>query len=316
MSRYRCVCKRSIHKLQSGPSKKSRYSTGYRPGRLPGDLKSQPFKGLAVIFLVWMILGLVSCIGYALENKAEANIPDRAYKYRAFLIRQAHFEFGLNAPIPMFAAQIHQESAWRPDVSSPYAHGLTQFTPDTAKWISEVFPDLGTADVFNPKWAIRAMLKYDKYLHSKFPKAASECDRWAFALSSYNGGLGWVKRDMRLTSAAGDDPTKWWGNVEKYSNRADWAIEENRGYPKRILYRNQEFYINDGNRWAGAKICRQEELEKDTESVTETIPETQNPKVSEPVIFPVPMDMYPLLGQYDPKLKYMQDFGMFYWMVE
>ena len=258
--------------LRHGSDKKSNYRTGYNPRGLLGPVTNrQKLSPIARVIVTLWIIGIVFVLSVGsavlLSEKAEASqIPSNAYKFRSFLIREARFEYGMEAPVPLFAGQIHQESAWRPDVSSPYADGLTQFTPDTAKWIAELYPDLGTADAFNPKWAIRAMLRYNKHLYSLFKDVTSECDRWAFVLSSYNGGYGWIKRDRRIAISNGKDPTKWWDNVELYSSRAEWAFEENRDYPRKIIYIRQELYLQD-SRWPGTKICRQE----DTVVVDESI---------------------------------------------
>lgn len=178
--------------------------------------------------------------------------PRAALAYRDTLIREARFTWGLDAPVPVMAAQIAQESGWRADVCSPFACGLTQFTPGTARWIAALYPRLAQADVFNPGWAIRALVTYDRHLYDRVPAAASDCDRWAFALSSYNGGLGWVNRDTRLcTAMTGCDGTRWFYNTEtRNAGRSAAAWTENRGYPRRILF-NQEPYA----RWGEAVTC-------------------------------------------------------------
>lgn len=181
---------------------------------------------------------------------AAAQVPDGARHYQRDLVRNARAVWGLDAPIATFAAQIHQESGWRPDVSSKYAHGLAQFTPATADWIGGAYSDVGAADPFNPSWALRALVRYDKHLYDR-NTGASECDRWAFTLSAYNGGQGWVVRDRKLAAAAGADPQRWWGHVERYSGRAKWAITENRGYPRRILLVLQPRYAA----WGPAIDC-------------------------------------------------------------
>lgn len=186
-----------------------------------------------------------------LPSLAGAQVPERAHQYQRELIRNARYVWGLDAPIAVFAAQIHQESGWRPEVSSKYADGLAQFTPATATWIGGVYSDVGKADPFNPSWALRALVRYDKHLYDR-NQAATECDRWAFTLSAYNGGNGWVNRDRRLAAAAGADPMRWWGHVERYSGRAQWAIKENRGYPQRILLVLQPRYLG----WGPAIDCR------------------------------------------------------------
>lgn len=177
--------------------------------------------------------------------------PRASLSYRADLIRSARFVWGLDAPIPSFAAQIHQESGWRPDAQSAFAAGLTQFTPATAEWISGAYPnELGEGQPFNPKWAIRALVRYDRHLWER-NVAATDCDRMAFVLAAYNGGNGWVNKDRRLTKAKGGDPLRWWGHVEKYSPRATWAYKENRDYPRKILYKWQPIYAG----WGGKRLC-------------------------------------------------------------
>ncbi len=178
-------------------------------------------------------------------------VRQRSVFYKPTVIREARAEYGLNAPIPMFAAQIHQESLWRKGARSKYANGLTQFTPSTERWIKQLYPQsLGWGNSFNPKWAIRALVKYDHWLYQRI-KATDACNRWAFALAAYNGGLGWINRDKRLTAKHGKNHLKWWGHVEKYSRRARWAFKENRGYPRKIIYQHQRKYQH----WGGRLVC-------------------------------------------------------------
>ena len=210
---------------------------------------------LGIAVAVWLVLcaaAWVALIGVMVPAHA-AESPRTALEYRRDLTREARAVFGLSAPVPVFAAQIQQESAWRPRAESPYAQGLAQFVPSTADWISEVYPYLGPADVWNPQWSIRAMVRYDKHLLDRYAKpAASDCDAWAFTLSAYNGGQGWLLRDKRqcrnATRCPSCDPTRWFGHVADTPDprRANWAVEENRGYPQRILLRHQPRYRHWG----------------------------------------------------------------------
>lgn len=190
-----------------------------------------------------------ACTVYALAGEP----PRASLAYRDRLIREARFTMGLGAPVPLFAAQIGQESGWRPDVCSPFACGLTQFTPATARWIAGLDPRLAGADVFDPGWAIRALVAYDARLHGQVGAAATDCDRWAMALSAYNGGLGWVFRDRRFCAARGGcEGVRWFYNVETANaGRSAAAWRENRGYPRRILF-NQAPYAD----WGQIVACR------------------------------------------------------------
>lgn len=181
------------------------------------------------------ILGLI-LLAWLLAGVGHADTP-LAAPYKRMVIREVRAQWGLDAPVALMAAQVHQESRWRPRICSKYACGLTQFTPQTASWIKQRYPkELGDGDVFNPQWAIRAMAIYNKYLYNRVPASATDCDRWAFTLSSYNGGLGWVRRDAEVCSRmTGCDVRRWWGNVAKWSTRSKAAFKENRGYPYTIL---------------------------------------------------------------------------------
>ena len=182
--------------------------------------------------------------------ESNADVPRESLKYKRELIRQSRIIWGLDAPIPLFASQIHQESTWNHLAKSKYAKGLTQFTDSTAEWMIEIFPELKRANVYNPNWSIRAMLLYDSWLDDRI-KSIDDCNQWAMILSSYNGGLTWLNRDKALAEAKGSDPNIWWNNVEKYSNRADWAIRENRNYSKSIIFKHQNLYAD----WGKSYIC-------------------------------------------------------------
>lgn len=193
-----------------------------------------------VIFLVAILLAPVQA-----HAAKSSYIPKAALQYRATLVRESKAVFGPDARIPVLASQIHQESGWNPQAKSLYAAGLTQFTPDTAKWISSMFVDLGQPQVMNPTWAIRALVRYDNMLLKQNASAASECDQWAFALTGYNGGQGWNIRDRKLASNKGLDPRRYWGSVETVNaGRRDDFWKENRGYPQRILKKHQPYYLD------------------------------------------------------------------------
>lgn len=200
---------------------------------------------------ITLLLLLVSAHTHA------AAVPAAAHKHRHELTRIARQEWGLDAPVSLFAAQLHQESSWRSEVRSPYAEGLAQFTPATAAWIVSSYPHLGEATPYSPTWSMRAMMRYDLHIlsaihpwnHSSIPA----CDRWAFTLSGYNGGPGWIARDRSLAATAGADPDRWFGHVENHTARAAWARKENRAYPHRILHTLQPLYHAAG--WPGVLLC-------------------------------------------------------------
>lgn len=185
---------------------------------------------------------------------ARADIPAEAQQYRRELTRIAQAEWGLDAPVATFAAQVHQESRWRFNAKSPVgAQGLGQVMPTTAVWLAELFPDtLGNVQPFNSTWSLMALVSYDRWLADRI-KGRNACERHAMVLSSYNGGLGWLIRDRKLASAQGADPLAWFGSIERFNaGRSAAAFRENRGYPRLILKTFEAQYIADG--W-GKGVC-------------------------------------------------------------
>ncbi|EEC2773295.1 transglycosylase SLT domain-containing protein [Salmonella enterica] len=197
-------------------------------------------KALVAVWLLW-------CGGFF--SQAAAEPPTAALKYRSDVIRSARVDWGLNAPVADFAAQLHQESGWNPAARSPVgAQGLAQFMPSTADWIAGLMPHLATREPYNPGWAIRALVSYDRWLWSRVA-VSDGCERMAMTLSAYNGGLGWVNRDRRLARARGLDDARWFNSVETVNagrSAANWR--ENRHYPQRILHTLAPRYLS----WGGS----------------------------------------------------------------
>lgn len=188
---------------------------------------------MAGIMLVWWPLFVFG-----------ASPPDH---YRATITREAQFRFGIPAPAPAIAAQIQQESAWNPAaVSRVGAAGLMQFMPATAKWASTAGA-FGSMDPFNPLWSIRAGVWYDRWLYDRI-KADTDCDRWLFALSAYNGGLGYVYKRQKLSKAPG-----LWDQTGTLNPGITPANQrENQAYGPRILLKHQPAFVA----W-GRPVCLQ-----------------------------------------------------------
>ncbi|CVC81967.1 transglycosylase SLT domain-containing protein [Serratia marcescens] len=203
---------------------------------------------------------LLSCLFLLLSacHPVAAAIPEDARQYQRELTRNARVVWGLDAPVATFAGQIHQESTWRATAKSPVgALGLAQFMPATAGWIAGIYPkSLGDNQPLNPAWAMRALVIYDRWHYDRIT-AASECDRWAYVLSAYNGGLGWVQRDRKLAASRRLDAGRYWNVVENVNaGRSAANFRENRGYPVRIIYAWQPLYERAG--W-GAGVCHDDE---------------------------------------------------------
>lgn len=191
-----------------------------------------------------MVALALLALALLVQTPANAQVPATATPHRGELTRQARLVWGLDAPIADFAGQIHQESAWKPHaVSRVGAQGMAQFMPATARWWCDLHR-LSAAECqpSNPTWAIRALVGYDRWLWDRV-KSSYACDRMAMTLAAYNGGLGWIHRDQKLASSKGLDSARYFGAVDTVNaGRAEWAIRENRDYPRRILRQHAPRY--------------------------------------------------------------------------
>ena len=228
-----------------------------------------------LIVAAWLALGLVAQVQ---AQPVGLQIPARAHQYRRMLTQQAYAQWGLDAPIAALAAQVHQESAWRPEaVSRVGARGLAQFMPATARWWCEREgmddePPPGRSQggegplggqrntrsdgawgphaclPHNPTWALRAMVGYDKFLFDRAPPHLSDFDRLWLALRSYNGGERHWQAEARSTGLR--EPTR--EQIDAACGRArrhPKHCAENLGYPRRILLRLQPLYKGWGPSW-------------------------------------------------------------------
>ena len=196
-------------------------------------------------FFTFLIAAFLVTAGWLFASPACAQVPTVAVKYRSDLVRVAHAEWGLDAPVAAFAAQIHQESGWNPAaVSRVGARGMAQFMPATAKWWCDLH-SLSVVDCqpANPIWAMRALVGYDRWLFDRV-RGESEFDQFWAALRAYNGGLGHWQAE-----AATVRPLKGRESIDAACGSARRHIShcpENLGYPRRILMVLQTRYTGWG----------------------------------------------------------------------
>ena len=231
---------------------------GWRADRIGDELGERP--ALRLIFVLgWLaVLLLTLAVAFCSPALAQAQTAERVISpqplQRIALTREAQRVWGPHAPVARFAAQIHAESSWRPDVCSRVgACGLGQFMPETAVWLASLYPEqLYPVAVEDWRWSVRALVIYNRRLYNAERSWATESDRWAATTVSYVGGGGWVRRERRAAEAAGADPDRWWAHVEAHCQRAAWACRDSRHYPRRILCELEPAYIRAG--WPGRAI--------------------------------------------------------------
>lgn len=198
-----------------------------------------------VHLIMVLITALALCMGWMLPSICHAQEPPRAaLKHRADLVRIAHAEWGLDAPVAALAAQVHQESGWNPEaVSKVGAQGMAQFMPETTRWWCGLSNTPAAACIpTNPTWALRALVGYDRWLFDRV-RGPSEFDRLWAALRAYNGGLGHWQAEAKY---AGGYSRQAVDAACGSARRAVTHCAENLGYPRRILLVLQLRYLGWG----------------------------------------------------------------------
>ncbi|MEM6936915.1 MAG: transglycosylase SLT domain-containing protein, partial [Pseudomonadota bacterium] len=92
-------------------------------------------------------------------------------------------------------------------VSRSGARGLMQVQDAASRQV-------GISNLFDPKEAVHAGVKYLDWVRSQFEADLDIRDRTWFSLAAYNGGLTHVNAARKLAASQGRDPRRWFGHVE------------------------------------------------------------------------------------------------------
>jgi hypothetical protein len=204
-------------------------------------------------------------------------LPNGALKYAPVLKEEIVSKWPTLQDKSALAGQVEQETCislkhskcWNPKAelktSREHGIGLGQITitydkdgkvkVDNVADVRKLDKDLaGWKDegVWDPRLQLRGLVVYDRHIYTHLPASISdEHEKLAFALASYNGGLGGSLNDRRLCSnTPGCDPNRWFGNVEQTSFKSKIKppgygksfFEINREYPRNILLIRKQKY--------------------------------------------------------------------------
>lgn len=201
-------------------------------------------KRAAVSFLLGIVIGAIATVSLLIGTAFGQTIPPAAARYKHDLTKIARSVWGLDAPISSLAAQLHQESAFRQDaVSFAGASGIAQFMRATAADMAQRYPELQPANVFDPRWAMRAQSLLMRDLYTSSAPALNTCHQYSFALASYNQGPRWTRLQREKSPA----PHRYFGATE-YINpgKRPSAFKETFNYPRRIMLVLEPIYIDAG----------------------------------------------------------------------
>lgn len=169
------------------------------------------------------------------------------------------------------AAQVEQEtcislrsrSCWSPhaELKTPreYGFGLGQITVtprfnnfEAARLLDASLTRWAWEDRFDAARQLRVLVLMDRQAYRAVARAPDPRERFAMALSAYNGGAGGLSADRRLCGqVAGCDPARWFDNVERVSLKARTAAAGygqsffaiNRGYVRAVLVDRRARYV-------------------------------------------------------------------------
>jgi membrane-bound lytic murein transglycosylase F len=123
------------------------------------------------------------------------------------LVRKYAAQYGFDWRL--IVAMMFQESRFDPQAHSfAGARGLMQLLPRTAM-------EIGFEDLEDPETGIHAGIMYLDWLRERFEPDLPVGDRMWFTLAAYNAGAGHVKDARRLAASMGENPNRWFNNVEQ-----------------------------------------------------------------------------------------------------
>lgn len=144
--------------------------------------------------------------------------------YDRYFRKYAKRYFGPGLRWRWFKAQAIAESGLNPKAKSPAgAVGVMQILPSTYSDILKANPQFRY--LVEPRWNIAAGIYYDRQLYKHWiKKLPSNNDRIAFALASYNAGLGTILKSWKR-SGAHKNPRegRHWSNIERYTPKETQA---------------------------------------------------------------------------------------------
>jgi membrane-bound lytic murein transglycosylase MltF len=104
-----------------------------------------------------------------------------------------------DVPYGLAIAQMMAESSGNAGARSKVgAIGLFQVMPSTAAWLEQ-----------QPEPAIMSGIWFLRRLYNEVADAATDADRWKFALAAYNEGPGALEKAREQAFARGLDRTRW-----------------------------------------------------------------------------------------------------------
>lgn len=221
---------------------------------------------LESLFILFVMSSVILGLAFMAVGPAEATekpfIPDRAKIYLPDLVRAVQATNFPPAYVESIAGQIEQETCyslkhkkcWNPKTelktSREYGFGLGQLTItskfsgfDEVKQYKEL-KDWKWEDRYNPEMQIRGILIKDRIAYNAIKwTVVNEYEKLAMMYAAYNGGVGGLLSDRKLTHLRGGDTSRWFGGIEKYSKKSKVPhpeykksfFEINREYPRNIL---------------------------------------------------------------------------------
>jgi hypothetical protein len=227
---------------------------------------------------IWSKTNVFLFVGLLSITSVLAIVPEKAKLYIPVLKQSLEKEWPTFKKQSLIAAQIEQESCisltskgcWNPNTElktkDEYGFGLGQLTIaydknhnvrfDNFQIMKQKFPQLKEwkwENRYDPYYQLTTIVLMDKNFYNGIRwDTASDDERIAFMLASYNGGLGGTMQDRTICAHTnGCDPSKWFDNVERYSYKSrikkagygQSAFDINRGYVRNIFYVRRDKYI-------------------------------------------------------------------------
>jgi hypothetical protein len=198
-------------------------------------------------------------------------IPANAHMYLPVLKQEQASYWQEHYKPVLLAGQVEQESCtslkspkcWSPNAElktdREWGVGLSQFTKtqtfDAIEGIKSKHPEIDWGNwsfdhPYQVKYQLRGLVVYMHDISKQILGTATPEDNYQMALSSYNGGVGGLRKDrLKCSMTPNCNPDTWYGNVELTSVKSHKAFKGygqspydiNRGYIKLVYSRAKKY---------------------------------------------------------------------------
>gem|GEM_PF-579753 len=159
------------------------------------------------------------------------------YPFAVSILKEEQQKIWPESDIYILMGQIKTESNWREtakrkEPSGVTSYGLFQVTNTTFNELKKKHPtllDYEPVQMLQARYGVRAGILYDLQMWKSSPCQGPERRHYYMMLRAYNGGLGWLKREIKRAGTCEEK------EIEQNCMRSPFSCKVNVEYPYKVF---------------------------------------------------------------------------------